>query len=70
MHTEFKMNRNTLLKETVTSKIIKIKSHGGVDTYVLENGYEFGHTSGSYQVGDTVRVSPYIMGTVKSEKVS
>lgn len=60
---------NKKLKTETQGVITKVETFQTLDTYTLDNGYTWGDSAGRHKVGDKVIVRPFIMGTVKVEKI-
>jgi len=56
------------IKQPVVGIIVKVTTSGGMDEYTLDTGFTWGDSAGRWKKGDRVKVSPYIMGTVRVEK--
>jgi hypothetical protein len=57
------------VKQVVEGTIVQVRTMGGLDTYILDTGEQWSDSAGRHKKGDRVRVSPYIMGTVRVEKL-
>lgn len=53
----------------LTGIIVDVVTQQEMDTYTLDNSYTWSDSKGRHQEGDEVRITPYIMGTVKVEKL-